>query len=160
MRKQERKKESAGVKEFQCYCWILGFCQSRPEVLSLVFTVAVVFVVKLKTSLPLKGKLFHMSPPLPHRPNRVAALFISPQTLHSANFWAPERVIRTRHAGSSSPFPARSIIQSRHHLSLSSFFLCFFLLSALCCSLFLFVITAVATSYCWLYQETPEDDAV
>lgn len=157
MRKQERKKE---VKEFQCYCWILGFCQSRPEVLSLVFTVAVVFVVKLKTSLPLKGKLFHMSPPLPHRPNRVAALFISPQTLHSANFWAPERVIRTRHAGSSSPFPARSIIQSHHHLSLSSFFLCFFLLSALCCSLFLFVITAVATSYCWLYQETPEDDAV
>lgn len=96
------------------------------------------------------------SPPLPRLPNRVAALFIGPQTLHSANFWAPERVIRTRHAGSSSPFPARSIIQSRHHLSLSSFFLCFFLLSALCCSLFLFVITAVATSYCWLYQETPE----
>lgn len=99
--------------------------------------------------------------PSPSRlPNRVAALFISPQTLHSANFWAPERVIRTRHAGSSSPFSARSIIQSHHHLSLSSFFLHFFLLSALCCSLFLFVITAVATSHCWLYQEAPENDAV
>lgn len=59
------EKTRTGLKEFQCYCWIFGFCQSGPEVLSLVFTVAAVFVVKLKTSPPLKGKLLHMSPPLP-----------------------------------------------------------------------------------------------
>lgn len=62
------EKTRTGLKEFQCYCWIFGFCQSGPEVLSLVFTVAAVFVVKLKTSPPLKGKLLHMSPPLPSPP--------------------------------------------------------------------------------------------
>lgn len=79
------------MKEFCCYFRIFGFCQSRLEVLSLVFAVAVVFVVKLKTCPSLKGKLLQSSLACPALPLTV----VSPQTLHSANFWTLERIIRT-----------------------------------------------------------------
>lgn len=79
----KEKAEFPELKEFRCNCWIFGFYHSRPEVLSLVFTVAGVPVVKLKTSPPLKGKLLHIpSPTCPTRsPVSLSVLRLSIQPI-------------------------------------------------------------------------------
>lgn len=96
--KQQQKKTTLDRRNSDpASCRLQFLCESRPEVVATAaqsLTSAFCFhrclglfhfVVKLKTSPSLKGKLPDAPPP----PHQAVALFISPHSLHSANIWAP-----------------------------------------------------------------------